>query len=137
MDAPAKRSAIQFSLRQLVAVVAGCAAIFAATTYRDFLAIAVISGVFAAWSSRVTNIPLRWTLIACLGGCSLFCVGLLCVELALERSDLARDPAAETLAFLGPFFATFGVAMAGMGLLMAMIRFAIGRSKRPGSGKWD
>ncbi len=124
MQRSPQRPAIQFSLRELVAIMAGLAAIFAAFTYRDFLAFAVVSGVLAAWSSRVTHIPLRWTMVACLGGCSVFCIGLLCVDVALERSDLARDPAVETLAFLGPFFAVFGIAFAAMGILMAVIRFA-------------
>ncbi|HJN07295.1 MAG TPA: hypothetical protein QF564_01280 [Pirellulaceae bacterium] len=130
MDPPTKRPAIQFSLRELVAIVAGCAAIFAAFNYRDFLAFAVVSGVLAGWSSRVALIPLRWTLVGCLGGCSVFCVGLLCVDLALERSNLARDPVAESLAFLAPFFAVFGLAFAAMGILMAIVRYATGKPKR-------
>jgi hypothetical protein len=125
-----KKHLIQFNLRELVATMAGCAAIFAAFTYRDFLAFAVVSGVLAGWSSRVTHIPLRWTLIACLGGGSVFFVGLLCVDLALERVDLARDPVAEALAFLGPFLAVFGLSFAAMGVLMAVIR-AI--TEKPGS----
>jgi len=126
MDRPKKRKpAWQFSIRELAGIVAGCAAIFAASTYRDFLAFAVVSGVLAAAASRVKNIPLRWSLVACLAVGSVFFVGLLCVDVALERSDLARDPATETLAFLGPFFAVFGIAFAAMGLLMAMVRIVV------------
>ena len=130
MDSPAKRPTIQFSMRELVGIVGGLAAIFAAFNYRDFLAFAVVSGVLAAWSSRVVHIPLRWTLVACLAGFSVFCVGLLCIDLALERSDLARDPVAETLAFLGPFFAVFGFVFAAMGVLMAIVRYATGAPRR-------
>jgi len=119
---------MQFSLRELAGIMAGCAAIFAAFTYRDFLAFAVVSGVLAGWCSRVSHVPLRWSLIACFGGGSVVCIGMLCVDLALERSDLARDPATEMLAFLGPFFAVFGLGFAGMGLLLALAR-AVGTSK--------
>ncbi len=137
MGPTGKRHWLQFSLRELVAMMAASGAIFAASTYRDFLAFAVVSGVLAAWSGRVAHVPLRWTLVACLGGASVFFVGLLCVDVALERSDLARDPAAETLAFLGPFFAVFGLAFATMGVLMAVVRIATGSPQPPHQGGGD
>lgn len=120
---------MQFNLRQLGAFVASCAVVVAACSYRDFLAIAVIAGLLAGWSTQIRHIPLRWTLVACLGGASVSCLGLLCVDVALQRSDLARDPLAETLALLGPFFAVVGLALATMGVLMAIVRHTTGTLK--------
>lgn len=109
----------QLSLRAFFEITAGCAIIIAALL-RDNLFISWLAFAFLmVWSIRVRDLPLRWSLMSCLGGCAAVFFGLMCLQLAFDYSPTyGRNIALEYLAFLGPLISGCGIGIAMTGFVL-------------------
>jgi len=114
-----KNTLPQFSLRAFFEITACCALLITALL-RDNLFISwLVFAFLMVWSIRVQDLPLRWSLMSCLGGCATVFFGLMCLQLAFAKLELGPyRRTSECLAFLGPLFSGCGMGIALTGLVL-------------------
>lgn len=115
----------QFRLHAMFEIIAGCGLVFAVLPYRDLVLFTLVFAILTVWSLRVTNWPIRVSLIVWLGGCCVLSFGLACVEQAFTPMFFwdARREHPEYLVFVGTMMAALGAiaGVTGLSLLLLVI----------------
>ncbi|MBP87498.1 MAG: hypothetical protein CMJ64_12365 [Planctomycetaceae bacterium] len=110
----------QFSLQAFFELTSGSALLIAAFLQDSLFVNWLVFAFFMVWVVRVRDLPLRWSLMSCFGGCAAVFFGLMCLQLAFENAtDLGRRSRFEYLAFLGPMVSGCGLGMALIGMTLA------------------
>lgn len=111
----------QFSLRAFFELTSGFALLTAVFLQDSLFLNWLVFAFFTVWVVRVRDLPLRWSLMSCFGGCAAIFFGLMCLQLAFEgTTDLGRRSSLEYLAFLGPMISGWGLGMALIGTTLTV-----------------
>ena len=125
----------QFSLGTFFEITSGFALLIAALRLQNLFLNWLVFAFFMVWVVRVRDLPLRWSLMACFGGCAAIFFGFMCLRIAFSGPPEQRS-SLEYLAFLGPLISGCGGGLALIGATLTF-RCLLGFRVKPDREYWD
>lgn len=111
----------QLSLRAFFEITTACAIIVAALLQDNLFISWLAFSSLMIWMLRIRDLPLRWSLMSCFGGCAAIFFGLMCLRLAFDNALAWNfERAYEYLAFLGPLISGCGLGIALTGFVLTL-----------------